>query len=59
VIGHGIGRLRLHLRRQLDALGARCALAFVNGPKVERRVEGSQTGDVARNVSRGETTRND
>ena len=48
-----------HIEREERQGAVERALALVDGHKVEHRVEGSQPGDDAPNVSRRETTRND
>jgi integrase len=62
MIGHETEEMFLHyshIEREEKQSAAERALALVDGHKVEHRVEGPQTGDDARNVSRRETTRND
>lgn len=62
MIGHETEEMFLHyshIERDEKQSAVERALALVDGHKVEHRVEGSQPGDEARNVSRRETTRND
>ena len=62
MIGHATEEMFLHyshLEREEKPDAVDRALALVGGPKVEHHVEGSQTGDDVRDVSRRETTRND
>lgn len=62
MIGHATEEMFLHyshIEREEKQGAVDRALALVDGAKVEHRVEGSQPGDDARNVSRRETTRND
>ena len=61
-IGHATEEMFLHyshIEREEKQGAVERALALVDGPKVKLRVEHPQSGDVARNVSRRETTRND
>ena len=62
MIGHATEEMFLHyshIEREEKQDAVDRALALVGGPKVEHHVEGSQTGDDVRDVSRRETTRND
>ncbi|MDH3623922.1 MAG: site-specific integrase [Myxococcales bacterium] len=62
MIGHETEEMFLHyshIERDEKQSAVERALALVDGRKVEDRVEGSQPGDDARNVSRRQTTRND
>ncbi len=62
MIGHETEEMFLHyshIERDEKQSAVERALALVDGRKVEDRVEDSQPGDDARNVSRRQTTRND